>query len=92
MLKVIDLDLQSKEEGFIFVLSIAGEKMGVTDQEVVDLIKQKYTSSKSVKRISTKKTSTTEQATSEAQNSSPLEVESRMETGADSGQETSSVH
>jgi len=92
VLKVIDLDLQSKEEGFIFVLSIAGEKMGVTDQEVVDLIKQKYTSSKSVKRISTKKTSTTEQATSEAQSSSPLEVESRMETGADSGQETSSAH
>jgi hypothetical protein len=43
MLKVIDLDPQGKDaDGLVFTLTIAGEKFGLTYQEVVELIRAKH--------------------------------------------------
>src|SRR5687768_11036796 len=43
MLKVIDLDVQGKDgDGLVFTLTIGAEKFGVTDQEVVELIRAKH--------------------------------------------------
>lgn len=51
MLKVIDLDAQSKDnDGYVFTLTIGAEKVGVTDQELAELIKARYAGGKGAKR------------------------------------------
>lgn len=48
MLKVIDLDQQGKDvDGFVFTLTLGDARYGVTDQEVIEFIKNKYASAKS---------------------------------------------
>lgn len=80
MLKVIDLDNQGKDEGFVFVLSISGEKIGVTDQEVVELVKQKYSSVKSGKRTTGKKPASQDAGQIESQGANLGESENRTES------------
>ena len=47
MLRVIDLDGQSKDaDGLIFTLTIAGEKFGLTEQELVEIVRTKHGSGK----------------------------------------------
>lgn len=47
MLKLIDLDAQSKDaDGHVFLLTVNGEKCGFTEQEVADLLRTKYGAAK----------------------------------------------
>lgn len=68
MLKVIDLDSQGKDaDGFVFTLTIGDARYGVTDQEVAELIRTKYSSGKGgSKRPAPKKSPQVEQASSDA--------------------------
>jgi hypothetical protein len=79
MLKVIDLDGQGKDaDGFVFTLTIGEARYGVTDQEVAELIRGKYSSGKAgAKRPAPKKAQTTEQAASEALGAGGADVDPR---------------
>jgi hypothetical protein len=92
MLKVIDLDNQGKDEGFVFVLSISGEKIGVTDQEVMELIKQKYSNVKSAKRTAAKKTTAQDSSNAESQIVPMGDQENRMESSQEASSEGSHAH
>jgi K+-transporting ATPase c subunit len=95
MLKVIDLDNQGKEnDGFVFVLTIGSEKLGITDQEVIELVKQKYTTAKSSKRPTGKKGPSTDasQTDSSGLMANMSEGESRSDSAAESHPNESASH
>ncbi len=92
MLKVIDLDNQGKEnDGFVFVLTIGGERLGVTDQEVIELVKQKYSTSKTAKRATGKKGSNSETNPSDS-TTSLGELDSRTDGSTDQSPVEASTH
>lgn len=92
MLKVIDLDNQGKDnDGYVFVLTIGGERLGVTDQEILEMVKQKYSTSRATKKSPPKKGSLSEATQLEASSSSG-ENESRIDAPNDLGVGEASAH
>lgn len=82
MLKVIELDNLGKDaDGYVFTLSIAGERFGITDQEVAEMIRTKHGASKgTAKRPAPRKASAPEPSTGESLATDP-ESRPPSETG-----------
>lgn len=90
MLKVIDLDHQGKDaDGYVFVLTIGNERIGITDQEVTEVIKAKYTASKSTKRVPQRKAAVSESAQNESSNEQTSLENDRIDSTSDLTSEAS---